>query len=229
MHSLPLLWSSVGRLPPWSCAHWASCIFLCSLSENSFFGAEMNYGTQLEAWGSYWKTECNKASQYFSVLSACPLSVWWIDDCPQIQDGFSGSEYGISQFSQTFIGQTQHSVSLLCGVPGHRIVMQVVSIWPGWPGRDWSGVIGCSGKACREAFHECWMLFQWLLLVNYLVQMVVITQWLQWGRWGCGMSRSLQGSQDYVINSEAFQELLHAPAPPPPTIITTSPPPSLSL
>lgn len=27
--------------------------------------------------------------------------------------GFSGTEHGISQFSQTFIGQTQHSVSLL--------------------------------------------------------------------------------------------------------------------
>lgn len=27
--------------------------------------------------------------------------------------GFSGTEHGISQFSQTFIGQTQHSVSSL--------------------------------------------------------------------------------------------------------------------
>lgn len=45
--------------------------------------------------------------------------------------GSTGTEFGISQFSQTFIvsvGQTQHSASLLWVVPGYRIAMQDVSI-----------------------------------------------------------------------------------------------------
>lgn len=68
MHSLPLLWSSVGRLPPLQPCPLSLLHFSCLLSENSFFSAEMKYGTQLDVWGSYWRNERNKASQDLSVL-----------------------------------------------------------------------------------------------------------------------------------------------------------------
>lgn len=53
-----------------------------------------------------------------------------MDDCPQNQEDPGGTEHG--QFSQPFIGQTQHSVSLLWEVPGHMIVMQDVSVSVAW-------------------------------------------------------------------------------------------------
>lgn len=68
MHSLPLLWSSVGRLPPLQPCPLSLLHFSCSLSENWFFSAEMKYGTQWEVWGIYWRNERNKASRDLSVL-----------------------------------------------------------------------------------------------------------------------------------------------------------------
>lgn len=64
-HCCDLLW--VGCPPPQPCP-LSLLHFSCSLSEKSFFSAEMKYGAQLEVWGSYWRNESNKASQDFSVL-----------------------------------------------------------------------------------------------------------------------------------------------------------------
>lgn len=44
------------------------------------------------------------------------------------RSGITGIQHGISRCSQTFTGQTQHSVSLLRVLPGQRMVMQDVSI-----------------------------------------------------------------------------------------------------
>lgn len=76
--------------------------------------------------------------------------------------------------------------------------------------------MGWRGKAHRSAFLECWMLFQRFHLVNYLAQMVVITQWLQWGRLGCGVSRSSLGSQDYVMDSKGIPGTAARSCSPPP-------------
>lgn len=67
MHPLPLLWSSVSRLPPQPCP-LSLVHFSCAPLENSFFSAEMKYGTPLEVWESYWRNGSNITSQDLSVL-----------------------------------------------------------------------------------------------------------------------------------------------------------------